>query len=167
MPHKRNPIVCERMSGLARVVRANAMASLENIPLWGERDISHSSAERVIVPDSTIAVDYMLQKFKTVVDGLAVHVDRIARNITDSRGLVFSERVLLDLVKKGLSRESAYGIVQRNAMKTLESGRGFEDVLLEDAELLRHLTPEELKLCFDMDEHLSKVNLIFERAGLE
>ena len=94
-------------------------------------------------------------------------MDRIARNITDSRGLVFSERVLLDLVKKGLSRESAYGIVQRNAMKTLESGRGFEDVLLEDAELLRHLTPEELKLCFDMDEHLSKVNLIFERAGLE
>jgi adenylosuccinate lyase len=166
MPHKRNPIVCERMSGLARVVRANAVASLENIPLWGERDISHSSAERVIVPDSTIAVDYMLQKFCTVIDGLAVHEDRIVRNIEESRGLIFSESVLLELLKKGLTRESGYEIVQRSAMKALESGRGFKDVLLEDDELRRHLAPEELESCFDMDEHLSRVDLIFERAGM-
>jgi adenylosuccinate lyase len=166
MPHKRNPIVCERMSGLARIVRANASASLENMPLWGERDISHSSAERVIVPDSTIAVDYMLQKFTAVVDGLAVHEERMAENIGRSRGLVFSESVLLRLVEKGLSREEGYAIVQRNAMKTLESEREFKDVLLEDVELLNHLSAEEIELCFDMQEHLSKVDMIFERAGL-
>jgi adenylosuccinate lyase len=155
------------MSGLARVVRANAVVSLENIPLWGERDISHSSAERVIVPDSTIAVDYMLQKFTAVIVNLDVHTEKMAENIRNSKGLVFSESVLLELMKKGLTRQSAYEIVQRNAMKALERGREFEDVLLEDDELLCHLTRQELSLCFDMDRHLENVDLIFERAGLE
>lgn len=166
MPHKRNPIMCEQMSGLARVVRANAVASLENIPLWGERDISHSSAERVIIPDSTIAVDYMLQKFTNVVSNLVVHEERMAHNIAKSKGLIFSESVLLKLVEKGVSREDGYAIVQRDAMQSLDSGRDFKDVLLEDTELTRHLSASEIELCFDMDEHLKKVDLIFERAGV-
>jgi adenylosuccinate lyase len=167
MPHKRNPILCERMAGLARIVRANALASLENVILWGERDISHSSAERVIVPDSTILVDYMLQKFKGVIDNLAVHEDRIRENIARSRGLVFSERVLLKLTEKGLTREAAYEIVQRNAMQALESGRELMAVLLEDAELGRHMKREEVEACFDMDEHLRNVDVIYRRVGLK
>lgn len=167
MPHKRNPIVCERMCGLARLVRTNALASLENIALWGERDISHSSSERVIIPDSTIMVDYMLGKFKDVVDNIAVHKERMLENISMSKGLVFSERVLLELVKKGLSREEAYEIVQRNATVALESGKNLRDVLLEDKELRDKLTTDELDACFDMEEHLKNVDRIFERAGVE
>ncbi len=167
MPHKRNPIVCERMCGLARLVRTNALASLENIALWGERDISHSSSERVIIPDSTIMVDYMLRKFKDVIDNIAVHKDRMLENISMSKGLVFSERVLLELVKKGLSREEAYEIVQRNATVALEADKNLRDVLLEDKELRDNLTTDELDACFDMEEHLKNVDRIFERVGVE
>ena len=167
MPHKRNPIVCERMCGLARLVRTNALASLENIALWGERDISHSSSERVIIPDSTIMVDYMLRKFKDVVDNIAVHEERMLENISMSKGLVFSERVLLELVKKGLSREEAYEIVQRNATVVLEADKNFRDVLLEDKELTDKLTTDELDACFDMEEHLKNVDRIFKRVGVE
>jgi len=167
MPHKRNPIICERMSGLARVVKANALIGLENIALWGERDISHSSAERVIIPDSTILVDYMLQKFKGVIDNLTVHEKRIAANLSDSRGMVFSERVLLALVKKGLSREKAYEIVQRDATVALESDMELKEVLLEDSELTDHLSPEEVNACFDMETHLKNVDVIFRRVGVE
>lgn len=166
MPHKRNPILCERMSGLARVVRANAVAGLENIALWGERDISHSSAERVIIPDSTILVDYMLQKFKGVVDSLTVHEERIARNLSESKGMVFSESVLLALVKKGLSREKAYEIVQKDATVALESMRELKSVLLEDSQLMSHLSPEEIDACFDMETHLKNVDVIFKRVGV-
>jgi adenylosuccinate lyase len=167
MPHKRNPIICERMCGLARLVRTNALAGLENIALWGERDISHSSSERVIIPDNTIMVDYMLRKFKDVIDGIAVHEERMLENISMSKGLVFSERVLLELVKKGLSREEAYKIVQRSATAVLESDKNLRDVLLEDKELTNKLTTDELDACFDMEEHLKYVDRIFERVGVE
>ena len=167
MPHKRNPIICERMCGLARLVRTNALAGLQNIALWGERDISHSSSERVIIPDSTIMVDYMLRKFKDVIDGISVHKERMLENISMSKGLVFSERVLLELVKKGLSREEAYKIVQRSATAVLESNKNFRDILLEDKELTDELTTDELDACFDMDEHLKYVDRIFQRAEVE
>ena len=167
MPHKRNPIICERMCGLARLVRTNALAGLENVALWGERDISHSSSERIIIPDSTIMVDYMLRKFKDVIDNIAVHEERMLENISLSRGLVFSERVLLELVKKGMSREEAYKIVQRSATAVLESNKNFRDILLEDKELTDKLTRDELDACFDMEEHLKHVDRIFERAGVE
>ncbi|GAH02180.1 unnamed protein product, partial [marine sediment metagenome] len=123
MPHKRNPILSERICGLARLVRSNAQASLENIPLWGERDISHSSVERAIIPDSTILVDYMLEKFIQILDALSVYKENMKANLEMTGGLVFSEGILLELVKKGVSREDAYRMVQRNAMKTWQENR--------------------------------------------
>lgn len=166
MPHKRNPVISERICGLARLLRTNAMASMENIPLWHERDISHSSVERVIIPDSTILLDYMLNKFIEVIDGLVVYPENMKANLAKTRGLIFSERVLLELVKKGVSREEAYGIVQRNATRVLKGKLDFKQTLLEDKELTRHLRPEEIEGCFDLSCHLKNIDKIYKKLGL-
>ncbi len=166
MPHKRNPIRCEQISGLARVVRANSMAALENIPLWHERDISHSSVERVIIPDSCILIDYMLARFAAIVDKLLVYPDNMRTVLEKTKGMVFSEGILLKLVEKGLTREEAYKLVQRNAMKVWEDGADFRDALLSDADVAAHITERELDDCFDLDHHLRFVDEIFRRAGL-
>jgi len=166
MPHKRNPIRSENISGLARVIRANAIAALENVPLWHERDISHSSVERVIIPDSCILIDYLLARFTGVVDKLLVYPDNMQRNLEKTRGMLFSERILLELIGKGLTREDAYKLVQRNAMKVWEQGSDFRDSLLSDPDVSSRITEKELDNCFDMEHHLRFVNEIFERAGL-
>ncbi len=163
MPHKRNPIICERISGMSRLLRANALAALENINLWHERDISHSSVERVIIPDSTIVLHYMLVKFRQVIEGLKVYPEKMRKNLERTGGLVFSERVLLLLVSKGLTREKAYNLVQRNAMKAWETGRGLEELLKEDKEVMDILTGEELEECFRLDHSLRNLPQVFDR----
>jgi adenylosuccinate lyase len=166
MPHKRNPIRSENISGLARVVRANAMAALENIPLWHERDISHSSVERVIIPDSCILIDYMLNRFVSIVEKLLVYPENMMRNLDTTRGMLSSESILLRLVQKGLSREQAYQLVQRTAMKVWEGGAGFRETLLADADIASHLTDQEIDECLDVEHHLRFVDEIFQRIGL-
>ena len=166
MPHKRNPITCERLCGLARVLRGNALAALENVALWHERDISHSSVERVILPDSTTLLDYMLVKLTDIVDRLLVYPARMQTNIDASRGLTFSQAVLLGLTKKGLTREAAYAIVQRNAMKAWKDSRMFKELLLEDAEVLKHLTRADVEKLFDVRIHFREVNNTFRKVGL-
>ncbi len=166
MPHKRNPIVCERIAGLARVVRSNLLPALENISLWHERDLTNSSVERVIIPDSTILLDYMLTKFTEVVENLLVYPENMMKNIHKTKGLIFSQKVLLELVKKGLSREQAYESVQRNAMESWHSGREFKKLLIEDEQICSQLTPEEIDHCFDIEEQLNNVDFIFEKAGI-
>ncbi len=166
MPHKRNPIRCEQVSGLARVLRANAMAALENIALWHERDISHSSVERVIIPDSCVLVDYLLARFAGIVEKLLVYPDNMRRNLEKTKGMIFSERVLLELVEQGLTREDSYKIVQRNAMKVWEDGAEFRDALVSDPEVSSCIPEEKLDEIFDLGHHLRFVDEIFERAGL-
>jgi adenylosuccinate lyase len=166
MPHKRNPITCERLCGLARVLRGNCLASLENVALWHERDISHSSVERVIMPDSTTLLDYMLVKLADITDKLLVYPQRMQANIDLSKGLPFSQAVLLALTRKGLTREAAYAIVQRNAMKTWQDARGFKEFLLEDAEVLQHLSKNEIEKLFDPAVHFREVNNTFKKLGL-
>ncbi len=166
MPHKRNPVACEQVSGLARLLRSYAQASLENVPLWHERDISHSSVERVILPDATILLDYLLVRFREVMEGLRVYPDQMRRNLELTGGLVFSEAVLLALIGKGLSREEAYRMVQRHAMKAWESHEPFKPLLLADPEICRHLSPAEVENCFDLDYHLRHLDDIFARVGL-
>ena len=139
MPHKRNPIGCEQIVGLARLIRANAMAALENVALWHERDISHSSVERVILPDSFIALDHMLRRFTKIVAGMVVYPERMMENLGRSRGVVFSGTVLLELARRGVSREQAYEWVQRNAMRSFDEQRDFKDLLLHDADVMRVL----------------------------
>jgi len=166
MPHKRNPILCERICGLARLVRSNAQAALENVSLWGERDISHSSVERVIIPDTTILVDYMLEKFIQILGGLSVYEENMKVNLQRSRGLVFSEGVLLKLVKKGLSREKAYQMVQRCAMKSWEENRDFEELVRKDSEIAKYLDEEEIKSIFNLAHHLRWGDTILERLKI-
>ena len=166
MPHKRNPVACEQVSGLARLLRGYAQASLENVPLWHERDISHSSVERVVLPDATILLDYLLVRFREVLEGLRVYPDRMRHNLELTGGLVFSEAVLLALVSKGLSREEAYRLVQRHAMKAWESGESFKPLLLADPEICRYLSPSEVENCFDLSYHLRHLDDIFARVGL-
>ncbi len=166
MPHKRNPITCERLCGLARVLRGNALAAMENVALWHERDISHSSVERIILPDSTTLLDYMLVTLTDVVDRLLVYPERMKANLEASKGLIYSQAVLLALTRKGLTRERAYAIVQRNAMKTWANAQTFKDFLLEDAEVLRHLTRREVEDLFDLDIHLRQVNNTFRKVGI-
>jgi adenylosuccinate lyase len=167
MPHKRNPITCERLCGLARVLRGNALAAMENIALWHERDISHSSVERVILPDSTTVLDYMLVKLTDIVDRLLVYPARMQANIDLSKGLTFSQAVLLGLTKQGLTRDQAYRIVQRNAMATWKTpGKMFKDFLLEDAELRQHLKPAQIEKLFDISVHFREVNNTFRKVGL-
>jgi len=164
MPHKRNPIGCENLSGLARLVRANALAAVENIALWHERDISHSSVERVIIPDSSILTDYMLNRIKGILDKLHVYPKRMKENMARSYGLFNSQRVMLALVDKGLSRDDAYDIVQRNAMKSWKTGSQFRKLISRDAAVKRHLTAREIEDIFDMNYYLKNVDHIFGRV---
>ena len=164
MPHKRNPIGCEQIVGLARLLRGNAHAALENIALWHERDISHSSVERVILPDSFIALDHMLRRFTRIVRGMVVHVDRMKANLERSRGVVFSGSVLLELARKGVSREQAYEWVQRNAMRSFAEQADFKALLVADPDVTRVLPPAEIARTFDLDDQLKHVDDIFERV---
>jgi adenylosuccinate lyase len=164
MPHKRNPISSENLSGLARLVRSYGLAALENIPLWHERDISHSSVERVIAPDATILIDYMLNRLTSLVENLIVYPENMKANLEKSGGLIFSESILLHLTKKGLSREEAYGVVQRNAMRVWEKGEDFKTLLSQDETIKRLTTQKELDALFDVRTHLKHVEDIFRRV---
>jgi adenylosuccinate lyase len=166
MPHKKNPITCERIAGLARILRANAMAAMEDMVLWHERDISHSSVERVILPDSTILLDYMLVKFMDVVGHLVVHEDRMKENIDKSRGVVFSGRLLLELIAKGLTRNEAYDKIQKTAFNARQEGIDFKDALLEDDGMRSVLSKDEIEDIFDLKYHLKHVDKIFRRVGI-
>ncbi|MEZ5102282.1 MAG: adenylosuccinate lyase [Thermoleophilia bacterium] len=165
MPHKRNPVVAERICGLARVVRAAALVGLENVALWHERDISHSSAERVVLPDAFFALDYMLDKAAWLVDGMVVDVERMRRNLFASHGLVFSQRVLLALVASGLTRDEAYRLVQRNAMRAWDEERSFRELLEGDAEVMERLGPAGLEHAFDLADALQYADAIVDRLS--
>jgi adenylosuccinate lyase len=167
MPHKRNPIGCEQIVGLARLVRANAGAAFENNALWHERDISHSSVERVILPDSFIALDHMLRRFTRIVKGMVVYPDRMRENLERSRGVVFSGTVLLELARRGVSREQAYEWVQRNAMRSFSEQRSFKALLLADPDVASVLTASEIERAFSLDEQLRHVDHIFEKVFQE
>ena len=164
MPHKRNPIGCEQITGLARLIRANAMAAFENIALWHERDISHSSVERVILPDSFIALDHMLRRFTRIVAGMVVYQERMRENLARSRGVVFSGTVLLELAKRGVSREQAYEWVQRNAMRAFHEQQDFKTLLLADPDLATVLGKAEIEKAFDLNDQLRNVDAIFDRV---
>jgi adenylosuccinate lyase len=166
MPHKRNPELAERICGLARLLRGNAMASLENVALWHERDISHSSVERVILPDSTIVLDYILDLTAFILEGLEVDPVRMAENIDRSYGLIYSQRVLLMLTESGLARQVAYEIVQRSSMRAWRERRSFLEILGEDPAVTGRLSADELKACFDPAWYLRHVDVVFRRAGL-
>lgn len=164
MPHKRNPIISERICGMARVVRANSLVGLENVALWHERDISHSSAERVVLPDSSIALDYMLHKATSLIAGLVVHPERMLQNLNATRGLVFSGQLLLALTQKGVSRETAYEWVQRNAMRVWDEGEDFQELLKNDADVKSQLSVQEIEAVFELDTYLRNVDSIFARV---
>jgi adenylosuccinate lyase len=166
MPHKKNPIVCERLSGLARVVRGNVVPALENITLWHERDLTHSSVERVILPDSAILLDYMLYKFKGVIEELVVNEDNMKLNLEKTLGLTFSQRLMLALVEKGLRREEAYELAQRNAMTAWEEKKEYKKLIAADQEISKYLSDEELERIFDWQVYLKNIDQIFKRAGL-
>jgi adenylosuccinate lyase len=165
MPHKRNPVVAERISGLGRVVRAFATVGLDNVALWHERDISHSSAERVVLPDAFLALDYMLDRFAWLVSGLVVHPKRMRQNLDASHGLVFSQRLLLALVEAGLSRDDAYRLVQRNALAAWDEGRDFQELVASDPEIAALVDRQTLAGAFDPDDALRHVDTLFERLG--
>ena len=167
MPHKRNPIGCEQIVGLARLIRGNAVAALENVALWHERDISHSSVERVILPDSFIALDHMIRRFTRIVRGMVVYPDRMRENLERSRGVVFSGTVLLELARRGVSREQAYDWVQRNAMRSFNDRRDFKALLLEDRDVTAALQPADIERAFDLGEQLRHVDHIFDRVFQE
>ena len=167
MPHKRNPIISERICGMARLVRANSVVGLENIALWHERDISHSSAERVVLPDSSIAVDYMLQKMIGLIDGLVVYPERMRENLEATRGLIFSGQLLLALTHKGVSRETAYEWVQRNAMRVWDEDKEFHALINGDHDIQQHLSPEEIDRVFSLDHYLRNIDQIFQRVFVD
>jgi adenylosuccinate lyase len=164
MPHKRNPIVCEQICGLARVVRANLQAALENIALWHERDISHSSVERVILPDSCILTDYLLQRTTRLIDNLVVYLERMLENLDATRGLIFSGALLLRLTEAGLTREKAYELVQRNTRRVWDEDQRFRELILADSEITEVLSREEIEQVFDLKVHLRNVDKIFSRV---
>ena len=164
MPHKRNPVLSENLSGLARLISGYAVSALENVPLWHERDISHSSVERVIGPDATILMDFMLNRCCGLIENLVVYPENMMRNLNLMRGLIFSQRVLLELANAGASREKAYALVQRNAMKVWEEGKDFQAELLGDAEVRSYLSEEEIREAFDLGYHLKHVDTIFTRV---
>ncbi len=164
MPHKRNPIGCEQIVGLARLLRGNAMAAMENVALWHERDISHSSVERVILPDSFIALDHMLRRFTRIVSGMVVYPDRMLENLNRSRGVVFSGQVLLELARRGISREQAYEMVQRNAMRSFHEHQDFKSLLLADPDVTKVLPAAEIEKAFDLKEQLRNVDAVFARV---
>ncbi len=164
MPHKRNPVSAENLTGLARLIRSYSIASLENIPLWHERDISHSSVERVIAPDATILIDYMLDRLTSLIQNLIVYPETMKANMERMGGLIFSEAILLLLTRKGLAREEAYAVVQRNAMRVWEKGEDFKSLLSQDERIQRLLTRQELDGVFDLRSHLKHVDNIFRRV---
>jgi adenylosuccinate lyase len=164
MPHKRNPIISERICGLARVIRANSLVGLENVALWHERDISHSSAERVVLPDSSIALDYILQKATSLISGLVVYPERMLENLNATRGLVFSGQLLLALARNGVSRETAYEWVQRNAMRVWDEKLNFQELVSKDKDIAEHLAAEEINGAFSTDTYLRNVDAIFDRV---
>ncbi|EGP4509811.1 adenylosuccinate lyase [Listeria monocytogenes] len=166
MPHKRNPIGSENVTGLARVIRGHMVTAYENVPLWHERDISHSSAERIILPDSTILLDYILNRFGNIVKNLTVFPENMKRNMDRTLGLIYSQRVLLALIDKGLAREAAYDVVQLRAMEAWEKQVPFRELVEQDATITENLSAEEIADCFDYNYHLKNVDLIFERLGL-
>ena len=166
MPHKKNPISAENLSGLSRVVRSNSIAAMENIPLWHERDISHSSAERIIFPDSFILIDYMLDRLNTLVKNLVIHKDNMLRNAELSGGIVYSQKVLLKLCSKGLSREAAYKIVQRNALDAFENHGSFKNNILNDAEAGKYLNEAEITACFNVSDYLKNIDAVYERFNI-
>ena len=167
MPHKRNPVTCERISGLSRLLRANAQAAFENISLWHERDISHSSVERIILPDSTIILNYMLHKFIPIVDGLLVYPKHMIASLGKTNGLIYSQRVLLELMKKGLTREEAYDVIQHCAMQVWQETSDFKDVLYRDRKVRRYMKPSEIDACFDIKYYTRYRDFIFKRVGLK
>ncbi|HCQ1198206.1 TPA: adenylosuccinate lyase [Listeria monocytogenes] len=166
MPHKRNPIGSENVTGLARVIRGHMVTAYENVPLWHERDISHSSAERIILPDSTILLDYILNRFGNIVKNLTVFPENMKRNMDRTLGLIYSQRVLLALIDKGLAREAAYDVVQPRAMEAWEKQVPFRELVEQDATIIENLSAEEIADCFDYNYHLKNVDLIFDRLGL-
>jgi adenylosuccinate lyase len=167
MPHKRNPIICERIAGLARVLRSNALAAMENVALWHERDISHSSVERVIVPDSCIILDYILDDMTRIIDNLLVYPEHMTRNFNATRGLIYSQEVLLALTKKGMKREEAYKIVQEKAMKVWQEEKDFKTLLFDSPDVMKILSKNELDELFDPKRSLKNVDYIFKQVGLE
>ncbi|MBC2129141.1 adenylosuccinate lyase [Listeria marthii] len=166
MPHKRNPIGSENVTGLARVIRGHMVTAYENVPLWHERDISHSSAERIILPDSTILLDYILNRFGNIVKNLTVFPENMKRNMDRTLGLIYSQRVLLALIDKGLAREAAYDVVQPRAMEAWENQVPFRELVEQDTTITENLSAEEIADCFDYNYHLKNVDLIFDRLGL-
>ncbi len=167
MPHKRNPISSEQVCGIARVIKSNAVSAMDNITLWHERDITHSSVERIIIPDSTIALDYILNKFTNIVTNLIVYPENMMMNLEKTRGLVFSQSLLLALTRKGITREDSYQHVQVCAMQVWEKGGDFKTILKESEQIKKLLTEEEIENCFNLKKNLSNVNLIFKRVGLD
>lgn len=164
MPHKRNPILSENLSGLARVLRGNALAAMENMALWHERDISHSSVERIIAPDSTILLDFMLARLTGVLKNLLVYPEAMEKNLNLTRGLIFSQRLLLELVRQGLSREEAYLLVQGPAMRVWQEGLDFPTLIRQDPQIAQHLTPAQIEAIFDLGEYLQQVDYLFQRV---
>lgn len=166
MPHKRNPITTERISGMARILRGNALAAMENVALWHERDISHSSVERVIIPDSTTTLDYMLYKMTDIIDRLLVYPEKMKHNMERTGGLIFSQRLMLELVERGCSREDAYELVQRNAMECWRTGTPYRDLLAADGEVTGIISPAEIDAIFDYDHYLRHIDAIYARFGM-
>jgi len=164
MPHKRNPVGCENLTGLARVVRTNALAAMENVALWHERDISHSSVERVIIPDSTILVDYMLNRLTGILSGLQVYPERMIENLNRSYGLYNSQNMLISLTEKGMTREDAYALVQKNAMMSWKSRKQFKALLAKDKEVKKYLSSKELNEIFDLKNYFRNIDYIFKRV---
>lgn len=164
MPHKKNPVRAERISGLARIARTNLQVALENIPLWHERDISHSSAERIIFPDSFIITDFLLAEAADLIKNWTVHPDKMEKNIQITKGLIFSQRVLLALTKKEISREQAYQLVQKNSLKAWNENLDFKDLIHQDPEITKTLSAEEINGCFTLDPYLEKIDYIFDRV---
>jgi len=164
MPHKRNPVGSENMCGLARIVRSNAMVALENISLWHERDISHSSAERIIAPDSTILMNYMLNRFAGIIDNLVVYPKRMAENLNHLKGLIFSQQILLALAESGATRENAYQMVQKQAMRAWEEKKDFKELILNDNSICEHLSMKKIEEIFDVSYHLKYISAIFDRV---
>ena len=167
MPHKRNPVTCERICGLSRILRANSIVAFENINLWHERDISHSSAERVILPDSTTALNYMLNKFIPVVEGLLVYPKNMIASLSKTKGLIYSQRILLELMKKGLPRDAAYEIIQSSAMQVWQENSDFKEVLNRDRRVRKYLSKNEIDACFDIKHYIRHRDRIFKRAGIK
>ncbi len=167
MPHKKNPIICERICGLSRVIRANSLVAMENVNLWNERDISHSSAERIILPDSNILIDYMLQKFIKLISNLKVYPEQMQKNLHLTKGLIYSQKVLLELTRKGLDRDNAYRLVQKISLQVWQGMADFKNLLLQDPEVLSHLSPTEIENCLNDNYYLRNLETIFNRLEIK